>query len=115
MLAGLVLGLSLGSTTLAGQMVLDPGVVDHAVTSETVTTDMLVAPGAWARLDMALGEYRIEVMTGEVSVVFTDRRQTVLAGDTHLISAGTAFGLLNTGADPAHLRISVLALTLAGQ
>ena len=103
---GLVLGLSLGSTTWAGRMVLDPGVIDHVVAG----TDMMVSPGAWAKMDMALGEYRIEVMSGEVSVVFTADRQVMSAGEIRLIPAGTAFGLFNPGTGPATLRISVLTM-----
>ena len=110
---GLVLSLALSSPSLAGRMVPDPGVVDHVATP-VATTDLLVAPGAWARLDMTLGEYRIEVVSGEVSVVFTADRRTITAGDTRVIPAGTAFGLLNSGAQPAHLRISLRALPPAG-
>lgn len=107
---GLVLSLSLTGTTAAGRMVLDPGVVDHVVAG----TDMMVSPGAWATLDMALGDYRIEVTSGEVSVVFTADRQAMAAGEIRLISAGTVFGLFNPGAGPATLRISVLTMDQPG-
>ncbi|THF85439.1 hypothetical protein E7T09_15845 [Deinococcus sp. KSM4-11] len=77
-------------------------------------TDVLVAPGAWARLDMALGEHRVELISGEISVVFTRDRRTMSAGETQVIPAGIAFGLLNTVGEPTHLRISVVAAQLAG-
>lgn len=102
----LVLGLSLGSTTWAGRMLLDRGVIDHVVAG----TDMMVSPGAWAMMDMALGEYLIEVMNGEISVVFTANRQVMTPGEVRLIPAGTAFGLFNPGAEPATLRILVLTI-----
>ena len=103
---GLLLSLSLTGTTAAGRMVLDPGVVDHVVAG----TNMRVSPGAWARMDVALGEYRLEVMSGEVSVVFTADRQVMSAGEIRLIPAGTAFRLFNPGVGPATLRISVLTM-----
>lgn len=106
-MAGLVLGLSLGSTTLAARMVLDPGIIERG-TVNAATTDLIVAPGTCARLDMLLGDDHIEVMTGQVNVVLKDGQRTWAEGQSRVVPAGTAFELLNLGADPVHLKISVV-------
>ncbi|PNY80742.1 hypothetical protein [Deinococcus koreensis] len=71
--------------------------------------DLTVEPGGWVPLGMAPVDRWIEVRAGEVLVVFRGERLVIPAGEIQPLPAGTALGLLNTGTDPAQVRITSTA------
>lgn len=93
-----------------GLIHLDPGAEVSGLASapQTVSpqTDLTVEPGGWVPLGMAPVDRWIEVRAGEVLVVFRGERLAIPAGQVHPLPAGTALGLLNTGTDPAQVRIT---------
>lgn len=101
-----LLTLGSGSVGGAGRMVLDPG-EGVPVTAAAARAGALVAAGGTLPLVMALGDHRIEVLDGELTLVLPGGTETLAAGTGRMVPAGTAFQLVNRSAHAARVVVTV--------
>ncbi|GHF39933.1 glyoxylate utilization-related uncharacterized protein [Deinococcus metalli] len=103
--------LGLGVAAASGPVRLDPGEGARPVSTVADTTPWTVTlriePGAQAPLRPMMGEYRVSVQSGELTMVMNGVSETVGSGQTRVIAPGTDFRLLNRGDAPAEVQVTL--------
>ncbi|PNY80740.1 hypothetical protein CVO96_04595 [Deinococcus koreensis] len=87
-------------------MVLDPG-EGVRVTAAAALAGELVEAGSTLPLVMALGDHRIEVLDGELTLMLPGGSEVLPAGARRMVPTGTAFQLVNRSAHAARVVVTV--------
>lgn len=105
---GVLCVLTLGAASAGGigRMVLDPG-EGVPVTAAAALAGERVAAGSTLPLVMALGDHRIEVLDGELTLMLPGSSEILIAGTGRMVPAGTAFQLVNRSAHAARVVVTM--------